>query len=398
MDDLNKPLGQNRKTDRKPLSLDVSKPIIGLCAAAIVGAGAWSWWITDPMGGEPQSIVSLNTLPQGQSRRGVDRMTTGSTQRALRQRVQSRERTYTTSDPNQPARLTAVTPRISNLKGEVIIRDPSAINQPQSLTHLPLPELIEQSSFGPLPVRAASGLRPLDAYARPASGYGRARIAIVVGGLGLSQTGTQNAIRSLPADITLGFSALGFSLKRWSQKARQDGHELVLQIPMEPTNYETNNPGNHTLLADANEAENAASLRWLLARMTNYTGVMNYLGSKLSLTPEALSPILEEVEARGLAYFDDGSITHSVSPQLADKLKLPFERASITLDAVRSKSAIAGRLRHLEQLARRQGSALGVASAFPVSVQQIAEWSQEAKSRGIEIVPVSALVRQQNGS
>ena len=39
-----------------------------------------------------------------------------------------------------------------------------------------------------------------------------AGVAIVLGGLGLSQTGTQRAIRELPGEVTLAFAASGNSL------------------------------------------------------------------------------------------------------------------------------------------------------------------------------------------
>ncbi len=63
----------------------------------------------------------------------------------------------------------------------------------------------------------------MDQYARPWSGARGTRIAIVVGGLGLSQTGTQRAIEALPEEITLGFAASGNSLQRWMQEARRGG-------------------------------------------------------------------------------------------------------------------------------------------------------------------------------
>ena len=74
---------------------------------------------------------------------------------------------------------------------------------------LPDKALIEQSETGPLPMRAADGRRPVDVYARPWSGARGARVAIVIGGLAVSQTGTQEAIEKLPAEVTLAFAPQG---------------------------------------------------------------------------------------------------------------------------------------------------------------------------------------------
>jgi uncharacterized protein len=60
---------------------------------------------------------------------------------------------------------------------------------------------------------------------------------------------------------------------------------------------------------------------------------------------------------------------------------------------VASRSAIDAKLSELESTARRDGYAIGVASAYPVSIARTAEWALVAESRGIHLVPVSALAK-----
>ena len=167
-------------------------------------------------------------------------------------------------------------------KNVVIIRDPSAIGQNLRVAHLPDKALIEPSDTGPLPIRAADGRRPFDVYARPWSGARGARVAIVIGGLGVSQTGTQRALAKLPPEVTLGFAAQGNSLDRWMQAARRGGHEIVMQVPLEPFDYPNVNPGRSTLTVDADADENIKNLHWSLSRITNYTGIMNYMGARFT--------------------------------------------------------------------------------------------------------------------
>ena len=138
----------------------------------------------------------------------------------------------------------------------VIIRDPSSIGQDLRIAHLPDKALIEQSETGPLPMRAADGRRPVDVYARPWSGARGARVAIVIGGLGLSQTGTQEAIEKLPPEVTLAFAPQGNSIGRWMQAARREGHEIVMQAPLEPFDYPNVNPGRNTLTVAATAEDN----------------------------------------------------------------------------------------------------------------------------------------------
>jgi uncharacterized protein len=292
--------------------------------------------------------------------------------------------------PDGPS-IINVNPPDGSAKGVVIIRDPSAVGQDLRIAHLPDRALVQKSETGPLPVRGEDGRRPVDAYARPWSGTRGARVAIVIGGLGLSQTGTQQALGKLPGEITLAFAPQGNSIGRWMQEARRTGHEIIMQVPLEPFDFPNVNPGRNTLTVDATVEENLANLYWALSRTTNYTGVMNYMGARFSADAESMSTFLAELGKRGLLYLDDGSTARSVAPELALKNRVPFAVGDAMIDAVRDRGEILKKLDQLESTARAKGFAIGTGSAFDVTVDAVASWVQEAKKRGIEIVPVSAL-------
>ncbi|MHA1157326.1 MAG: divergent polysaccharide deacetylase family protein [Alphaproteobacteria bacterium] len=275
--------------------------------------------------------------------------------------------------------------------GEVIIHDPSSSGTIR-LASLPAADLIEEGPYGPLPRVAATGLRPLDAYARPTTGSLRSdRIAIVIGGIGISGPGTAEAIRNLPGNITLGLAPYGETVGEAVRDARQAGHELVLQIPLEPFNYPTTNPGPQTLTRAASASTNIDRLRWLMAQATNYVGVMNYLGAGFISDADALAPVLEEIGARGLLFLDDGSSSRSVAGEAA-RGRTPFLRADITLDVDLTAAAIDLRLDQLQALARERGWAIASGSAFPLTVERVQAFADKAAERGIQIVPLSALL------
>ncbi|RWB54142.1 divergent polysaccharide deacetylase family protein [Mesorhizobium sp.] len=276
-------------------------------------------------------------------------------------------------------------------KAGIIIRDPSTLGQNLKVAHLPDRALIEPSDSGPLPIRSADGRRPFDVYARPWSGARGARVAIVIGGLAVSQTGTQAAIAKLPAEVTLAFAPQGNSIGRWMQAARQSGHEIVMQIPLEPFDYPSVNPGRNTLTVSASPDENLKSLRWALSRTTNYTGVMNYMGARFSADANAMGPFMAELGKRGLAYVDDGSSARSLAPDLALKDGVPFVAGDMAIDAVQDRGEILKKLDSLEATARAKGTAVGIGSAFDITVDTVTSWVAEAKKRGIEIVPISAV-------
>ena len=281
-------------------------------------------------------------------------------------------------------------PSITDGEGSIIVRDPATLTQTAMLAHIPLPELLEVSGEKRLPKVGADGTRPFDAYARAWSGTAGPRIAIVINGLGLSQTGTQSAIKQLPEDVTLAFASEGNSIDRWMQTARREGHEIILQVPMEPFDYPNVSPGKFTLEVASSPEENRTRLEWALARTTNYTGVMNYMGAAFTSDMPAVEAMLTDLHKRGLMFLDDGTSARSIAQEAALKAGVPYARADFIIDQERTTGAILAKLNELEQTARAQGVAIGVGAAFNETIGAVATWMNEARKRGIEFVPVSA--------
>ena len=105
-----------------------------------------------------------------------------------------------------------------------------------------------------------------------------------------------------------------------------------------------------------------------------------------------MSPILKEIADRGLGYLDDGSSPRSVAPDVAATLAMPSARGDVVIDANAAPEAVDAALARLVELARQRGSAIGVASATPGSIARLARWANELESKGVALVPLSALM------
>ena len=90
------------------------------------------------------------------------------------------------------------------------------------------------------------------------------RIALIVGGLGVSTSATADAIAKLPGAVTLGFVPYGNEAAVLVSRARDGGHEVLLQVPMEPFQYPDNDPGPQTLLTSLTPQQNIDRLYWLI--------------------------------------------------------------------------------------------------------------------------------------
>jgi hypothetical protein len=218
---------------------------------------------------------------------------------------------------------------------------------------------------------------------------------LLIGGMGLAPRATETAIASLPGAVTLGFAPYGADLARETARAREAGHEVVLQIPMESFDFLRDNPGPHTLLAGAGKATNIDNLTWLMSRFTGYAGVANFLGGKLTSDAKALTPVLREIAARGLFYVDDGTSAQSLAMTLAPAQALAAARADVVLDSTAEPEAIEAALARLAAIARDKGVAIGVASALPSSIAIIGRFARALEARGIALVPLSAAMPSQ---
>jgi len=239
---------------------------------------------------------------------------------------------------------------------------------------------------GPLPIIAPDGRTPFDAYKRPFISNGRPKIALVIGGLGLNARATQAAIETLPGEITLSFVPYSEGLQGWVDMARAHGHEVLLETPMEPTDYPDNDPGPYTLMADAQGPDTVKKLEWILSRTTGYFGLTNYLGSRFLSSDRAYDAFATVLRGRGLGFIDDGAAGRRTGG-------VPRASAERVIDEQLSKGALDQQLLALEAGALQRGQALGSGFAYPVTLETVARWSQGLEQRGFQLAPASALVR-----
>lgn len=271
---------------------------------------------------------------------------------------------------------------------------PEFVPPVESLPAAPLPGLIANGPNGPLPVISSAGARASSAYARPsgltATTATLPKIAIVVGGLGISETATRNAIENLPPEVTLSFAPYGRNLQKWIDSARESGHEVLLELPMEPYDYPANDPGPYTLLTSLSAGDNMERLTWLMSRFTGYFGVTAYQGAKFTSDKTAMEPMLEALESRGVMYVDPGSSPRSVGPELANNLGLAWTKGDFVVDPALTPRSIDAALANLEDQARRNGRIVGFGSGFPITVERLQKWAEGLGEKGLVLIPVSA--------
>lgn len=251
----------------------------------------------------------------------------------------------------------------------------------------------EMAAATPPPAPAPTLAPPWKRYARPfPMGDSRPRIAIVIAELGLSRAATEAAIERLPPEITLAFNPMAQNLQAWIIKARARGHEVMLDLPMEPLAYPQEDPGPNALLASLGPIENARRLEFLLGRADGYVGVASYMGSRFEGSAELIEPVLRTLADRGLLFLANRSGPSTEVPALAKTLDLPWISNDRFLDTEATRVAIDGRLQQLERVARTHQGAIAIGLGYPVTIERVGAWAETLGAKGITLAPASALV------
>ena len=393
-DDLSAPLGQDAKAKKRGLRLPIAIPqaIAGTLGFFLFVCAVWALVGDDPLGGEPVAVVATGPSPAAPAMPAV-----------ISPGALHGPRSYDgpgSARAPVPAQ-TPVAPPASGTRTVTIIDGSTGKRQEVPIStardvRAPIDQrLLETSRHGAIPRIAPDGARPSEIYARtpkPLAGKKDGpKVAIVLAGLGISANVTQQAIAKLPGPVTFAFTPYGPEVDGAATRARAEGHEVLLQVPMEPFDYPDNDPGPQTLLMSLSSEQNLDRMQWLMSRFQGYVRIVNNLGARFTSSEQALAPVLRETAKRGLIYLDDGSSPRSLAGQIASANNLPFAKAEVMLDAVPSPAHIERALTRLEALAREHGVAVVIASALPVSVDQIARWAKAAEGRGIVLIPISAV-------
>jgi uncharacterized protein len=410
-DDLSAPLGQDKPRRKRRLRLPFTAmqalaAMLGLFLAVFAGFAIFN---KDPLGGEPMTRIAIRDPKATDEKPAAAGHGQDTKQDAGHDGKQeghhgAKEAPKQAGEPKTVTMIDGST----GTRQEVVIGAGDAADKGEAATaNAPPPvmagidpKLLEKSRYGMIPM-VAGELKPFNVYAGDADRAKAAKmpvVAILIGGLGVGAAKTTDAIMRLPPAVTLAFTPYGADPGKLAERARAQRHEIFLQIPMEPYDFPDNDPGPQTLLTSLTADQNMDRLYWHLSRMQGYAGLANFMGARFVATEPAMQPIIREAAKRGLGFFDDGSSPRSIASQAAASAAMPFGKGDIAIDAVPTPTEIDRALSKLESLARERGTAVGTASALPVSIERIGAWARTLGDRGILLVPLTTAMLKSKSS
>lgn len=277
----------------------------------------------------------------------------------------------------------------------VVPSDHPAVEE-QNLTKAPVEGLYEDTANGRLPlIRTMDKLTPFEAYRRPFTPVaGKPIVSVVVMNIGISDTASKAVMSEISPEVSVAVTPYATEPDFWLNESRIKGHEVWLELPVEPELYPMDDSGPQTLLVNALEKQNNNKLIWAMSRGTGYAGFVTGGESAFMKSANDVRPVMGEIYKRGLGFIDGDTTPSDIPANMATGLNAPYARNDVWIDVPATPEHIAASLRQLEVLAQSQGTAIGFIHSTPTGLKMLQGWIDGLPQKGIVLAPVSAQMQK----
>ncbi|MDH4164445.1 MAG: divergent polysaccharide deacetylase family protein [Nitrospirota bacterium] len=217
-------------------------------------------------------------------------------------------------------------------------------------------------------------------------------VAIVIDDLG-EDLASAHEVLDLPGRVSLSVIPRRPQSRKVAELARKEGRELLVHVPMEPKDRSKMRTPN-TLRADMTPMEFIQAVNDNLDAVPGAAGVNNHEGSALTENREAMNFLMSELKARNLFFLDSFTNPKSVAADAARAFGIRTSKRDVFLDnAGDDPAAIRKQLQELARIARKSGHAIGIGHPHAATLAELRKWLPKAAEQGIEVVPVSHLLK-----
>lgn len=221
--------------------------------------------------------------------------------------------------------------------------------------------------------------------------YNKGKIVIIIDDMGMDKRRSAEAL-TLPGPLTLSYLPYATHLQPSVDEARQKGHEVLVHIPMEPESTSID-AGPTVLRASMTDDEMRAMMDKNLSAFSGYTGFNNHMGSKLTQDQQAMQIVMAEAVKRGLLVVDSRTSAVSVADQVAEAFGAAHTVRDVFLDHHEDLNSVKDALAQLENVARHKGYAVAIGHPKDNTLAALREWLPTLAGKGLQLAPVSAVVR-----
>ena len=215
-------------------------------------------------------------------------------------------------------------------------------------------------------------------------------IALIIDDLGNQYSQDSEAIK-LPGKVTCAFLPYAPFTRSLAEQAYAGRKEVMLHLPMQAVNEEPREAGELTL--DMTRLQFNQTLQGDLAAVPHASGINNHKGSLLTRHPGHMAWLMQDMERQSGLYFVDSRTTvYTVARQLANEYRIPSIDRKVFLDNEQTTRAIQVQFQRLLDIARREGSALGIGHPHAQTLALLRQELPRLADYNIRLVSVSQLI------
>ena len=217
------------------------------------------------------------------------------------------------------------------------------------------------------------------------------KAAFIIDDLGYE---TEVAKKMMELEFPVALSILPFL--QYSEFTAEEGEknnkEIMLHLPMEANNNGTD-PGPGAIKSDMSEEEIRQAVRDCIFNFPYIIGVNNHMGSKITEDREIMEIVLEEIKKYNLFFIDSVTTKDSIAYEVAREMEIKSAVRSVFLDNENDMDYIKGQILEVQETALREGEAIAIGHSRINTFYVLKRMVPELIKAGIEIVPVSELVK-----
>ncbi len=220
-----------------------------------------------------------------------------------------------------------------------------------------------------------------------------AYLAVIIQGFGSYDNALLDEFANSDQAITFAIIPGLAHSKSVMQKALSNGHEVIIQIPMQADNPKAN-PGKDAITEKMSANEIKEKMANYFKELNHAVGATQYMGSKISSNKDLMNPVLSYLQDHSLFFIDNKLTTRSIAYQTALEMNIPSGERDLFLDLpANSDEVLQQRLNELRKLKDSKGKALIITHCHDKSrLDRLTQLIKEAEKMGYELIPVSKYI------
>jgi polysaccharide deacetylase 2 family uncharacterized protein YibQ len=219
----------------------------------------------------------------------------------------------------------------------------------------------------------------------------RGKIAIIMDDIGRSLSPLKKLQK---LDIIITPSILPGTGKALSATSllRDEGHEYMIHMPMQPRSYPKTNPGENALLLGQSEGKTRRLIQSYIESVPGAIGCNNHMGSRYTEDKAAMRIVLDELKKYNFFFIDSRTIGDSIAFSEARKMGLKTATRNIFLDNKESIPAIRKQIRRMVSLAGKNKEIIAICHPYSETLEAFRLEQDWLKRQKVDFVAASDLV------